>query len=209
MSGGALREPWHSLRRQREAASFGMWLFLASEALLFGGLILAFIATRWFHPAAFAAAGREADIVYGTANTLLLLTSSLTVAVGAQAARAGLPRLAGRALGLTLALGLAFLCLKGLEWRADLAKGLWPGPGFALEQPAARFAFAFYWLLTGLHGLHLLGGLSAIAWLAGQAALGRRPWRSPAFEAAALYWHLIDVVWVFLYPLLYLDGRAA
>lgn len=204
----ALREPWDSLRRQREAASFGTWVFLGSEALLFAALILAFAANRALHPEAFAIAGRETNVAYGAANTLVLLTSSLTMAVGAEAARAGLRTLALRALGLTLALGLAFLAIKGFEWREDIREHLWPGPGFKLENPEAQLFFALYWIMTGLHALHLAGGIGAVGWLSWQAWRRDRPLRSPAFEAAALYWHLVDVVWVFLYPLLYLGGRA-
>lgn len=170
--------------------------------------MLAFLATRWFHPEAFAAAGREADIVLGTANTLVLLTSSLTAAVGAQGARAELPRAAYGGFGLTLLLGLVFLGIKAVEWQSDIARGLVPGAGFPVQEPGAQIAISFYWLLTGLHGLHMTGGIVVVAWLLAQAATGARPLRSPAFEAVALYWHLVDVVWVFLYPLLYLSGRA-
>jgi cytochrome c oxidase subunit 3 len=208
MSEEALREPWESLRRQREAASFGMWIFLGSEALLFGGLIMAFAANRLLHPEAFAAAGHETNVVLGTANTLVLLTSSLTMAVGAEAARAELRRLTLIALSLTIALALAFLVIKGFEWREDFHEHLWPGPGFKLSDPPTQIFFAFYWVMTGLHGLHVTGGILVIAWMAWQAWTRRRALRSPAFESVALYWHLVDIVWVFLYPLLYLGSRA-
>lgn len=204
----ALREPWDSLRRQREAASFGMWVYVGSEALLFAGLILAFAANRFLHPEAFAAAGRETNVIYGTVNTLVLLTSSLTMAVGAEAARARLRTLALRALAATLALGLAFLVIKGFEWREDILQHLLPGPGFKLDNPETQIFFALYWIMTALHGLHLTGGLGAVGWLSWQAWRGERALRSPAFEAVALYWHLVDIVWVFLYPLLYLGGRT-
>ncbi|MFT8244735.1 cytochrome c oxidase subunit 3 [Roseomonas sp. BN140053] len=205
---GALREPWGSLRRQREAASFGTWVFLGSEALLFAGLILAFAFNRALHPEAFAAAGHETNLVFGMANTLVLLTSSLAAAVAAEAARARLRTLALRALGLTILLGFLFLAIKGFEWREDVREHLFPGQGFRLEQPEAQIFFALYWITTALHGLHLCGGLGALGWLFWQAWRGTRPLESPAFEAAALYWHLVDVVWVFLFPLLYLGGRV-
>ena len=206
--GQALREPWSSLRRQREAASFGMWLFLGSEALLFGGLILAFSVNRILYGEAFAAAGQETNVILGTVNTLVLLSSSLAMAVGAEAARAGLRRLTLVGFSLTLALALAFLVIKGFEWREDFREHLFPGEGFKLAQPAARIFFAFYWFMTGLHGLHVTAGMGVIAWMNWQAWRGERSLRSPAFEAVALYWHLVDIVWVFLYPLLYLGGRA-
>ena len=204
----ALREPWDSLRRQREAATFGMWVFLASEALLFSGLIMAFSANRLLHPEAFAAAGQETNVVYGTVNTIVLLSSSLSMAVGAEAARAGLRRLTLIGLSLTIAFALAFLVIKGFEWREDLHEHLWPGQGFKLDDPAAQIFFAFYWVMTGLHGLHVTGGIAVIGWMTWQAWTGRRALKSPALEAAALYWHLVDIIWVFLYPLLYLGSRA-
>lgn len=209
MSGAALHEPWRSLRRQREAASFGTWVFLAGEALFFGGLILAFLATRVRYPEAFATAARETDVVLGTVNTALLLTSSLTAAVAAEAARAGLRRPVLWGFGLTLALGLGFLGVKGIEYAADFGKYLVPGPGFALrETPPAQLFFAFYWVMTGLHALHMAAGLALLGLFLVQAARRTRPLASPAYEAGVLYWHLVDVVWVFLYPLLYLAGRA-
>lgn len=207
-SGEALREPWDSLRRQREAAAFGTWLFLGSEALLFGGLMMAFAVNRVLHGAAFAAAGHETNVVYGTVNTLVLLTSSLSMAIGAEAARAGIRRLTLVGLSLTILLAFAFLAIKGFEWREDFHEHLFPGPGFKLEQPATAIFFAFYWVMTGLHGLHVTGGIAVIAWMTWQAWTGRRSLQSPAFEAVALYWHLVDIVWVFLYPLLYLGGRT-
>ena len=204
----ALREPWDSPRRQREAAQFGTWVFLGSEAMLFAGLLLAFAVNRWLHPAGFAAAGRETDVVLGTANTLLLLTSSAAMAVGSEAARAGLRRLALRGMAAVLLLGAGFLALKGFEWSEDLRRSLWPGDGFRLTEPGARLFFGLYWATTALHALHLTGGLLVIAWFAWQARRGDRPLSSPAFQAVALYWHLVDVVWIVLYPLLYLGGRA-
>ncbi|MCK8787078.1 cytochrome c oxidase subunit 3 [Roseomonas sp. NAR14] len=204
----ALREPWDSLRRQREAAEFGVWIFLGSEALLFAGLLLAFAVNRTLHPAGFAASGRETDIVFGTVNTLVLLTSSLAMAVGSEAARAGLRRLALRALATVLLLGLTFLVLKGFEWAKDLREQLWPGAGFRLAEPGARLFFGLYWTMTALHALHLAGGLAVVGWLSWQGWRGTRPLGSPAFQVAALYWHLVDVVWILLYPLLYLGGRA-
>ncbi|MDB5413242.1 MAG: cytochrome [Rubritepida sp.] len=204
----ALREPWRSLRRQREGVALGMWAFLGSEAMLFSALILALIAGRYLHGAAFAAASRETDIVYGTANTAILLTSSLTMAIAAEAAEAKLRRLALWGLAATLALGLGFLALKGLEWAEDIERHLWPGVGFALEAPASRLFFALYWIMTALHAVHVLAGLCLIAVM--MVRLARRPatLESPALEATALYWHLVDCVWIFLFPLLYLGGRA-
>lgn len=204
-----LREPWPDLERERGAARFGMWVFLASEALFFGALILAYTANRVLHVQSFALAARETNIIYGTVNTAILLTSSLTMAVAAEAARANLRRLALGGLLLTLVLACAFLAVKGLEYAEDLREQLWPGAHFRLTDPPARIFFGFYWTMTAVHALHVSAGIGVIGWLAW------RGWRrqsalcaSPAPNAIALYWHLVDVIWIFLYPLLYLPGRA-
>ncbi len=204
----ALQKPWQSLRREREGASFGIWVFIGSEAMFFAGALLAYAAYRSLWPEAFAAAGRETSIVYGTANTALLLTSSLTMAVAAEGAGAGLRRLTLTGLAVTAVLGLAFLVVKGFEYREDIHKHLIPGAGFRLDEPQAQIFFAFYWLLTGVHALHLSIGIGILATLLVQAWRGSRPLASPAFEGAGLYWHFVDVVWIFLYPLLYLVGRS-
>lgn len=209
MSDAFLKPPFDSLARQHQAVSFGMWLFLVSEVLLFAGLFAAYSVYRGLHPEGFIAGGRETDIVFGTVNTALLMTSSFTIAVAGRASRAGLGRAARVLLMLTFALGALFLVLKGFEYREDIHKHLIPGPEFPIALPGAAIFFSFYWVMTGLHALHVTGGLAAIlrliiasrrnpAWLAGSASE----------EATALYWHLVDVIWIVLYPLLYLSGRA-
>lgn len=213
-----LREPWSDLEtdhetafaRQRNGATFGIWVFLASEALFFGALFLTYTATRLAHPEAFAAAGRETNIVYGTLNTAILLTSSLTMAVASQAAEKGLfRRLTLWCLAATAALGLAFLVVKGFEYREDIEKHLVPGAHFALMQAPAQLFFAFYWLVTVVHAIHLSIGIGLVARL---IVKGRRDpdflKENPQVEVTALYWHLVDLVWVFLYPMLYLPGRS-
>lgn len=213
MSDGALiKEPWSALPRQREGATLGIWIFLASEILFFGALLLAYTVYRIAAPAAFAAAARETNVWYGTVNTAVLLTSSLTMAVAAQAAAtgAGFRRLVVWCLAATAALGLAFLVIKGFEYKEDLDKHLWPGAGFPLGQPAAQIFFALYWILTGVHGIHLTIGVVLVSRLCLLGALGRLPLaRNPEIEVTALYWHLVDVIWIFLYPLIYLPGRAS
>jgi cytochrome c oxidase subunit 3 len=203
-----LHAPWRSVQRQDRGASFGMWIFLGSEALLFGGLLLAFAVTRALHVEEFKQAGRATDVVLGTTNTMILLTSSLAIAVAVEAARAGHRRLALGGLLAGMLLGLGFLGVKGFEWHSDIAKGLFPGGPALRDAPGAQLSLSFYWLLTGLHGLHVVGGLSLLGWMGWQVWRRLRPLRSPGVEAAGLYWHLVDVVWIFLYPLLYLDGRA-
>lgn len=208
MSGAALHKPWRSLRREREAASFGLWVFLGSEVMFFACALTGYAVYRALWPEAFAAAGRETNILYGTVNTALLLTSSLTMAAAAEGARAELRRLTLGCLCATLAFGLAFLVVKGLEYAEDIEKHLVPGPDFRLEEPQAQVFFAFYWLLTAVHALHMTIGLGLVSTLTAQAWRGSRPLRSPAFEGAGLYWHFVDLVWILLYPLLYLLGRA-
>lgn len=208
MSASALHKPWHSPRREREAAQFGTWVFLGSEMMFFGGALLAYAWYRSLWPEAFAAAGRETDIVLGTANTALLLTSSLTMAAAAEGARAGLRRLVLWALVLTAALGLAFLVVKGFEYRADIEKHLVPGSGFGLPDPRTQIFFGVYWLLTGVHALHLAIGMGLVTVMLVGAWRGTRPLASPAYEGVGLYWHLVDLVWIVLFPLLYLVGRA-
>lgn len=207
-----LREPWQRLERQRQAGKFGIWIFLASETLFFGALLLTYAVCRIEHPDAFAAAGRETNIWFGTINTAILLTSSLTMAVASQAAAQN-----GRArqlvlacLGATAALGVAFVIVKGFEYKEDIEKHLVPGTGFALSQPAAQLFYGLYWLVTGVHAIHLTIGIALVVRLVLLGAARRIRLRgSPELEVTALYWHLVDVVWIFLYPLIYLPGRAS
>jgi cytochrome c oxidase subunit 3 len=204
----ALQKPWRSLRRQREGATFGIWVFIGSEVMFFGAALLAYAVYRSLWPDAFAAAARETNITYGTVNTALLLTSSLTMAAAAEGARAGLRRLTLLCLAASVAFGIGFLVVKGFEYHEDITKHLVPGAGFRLDQPQAQIFFAFYWLLTGVHAVHLSTGIGIASTLAVQGWRGSRPLASPAFEALGLYWHFVDLVWVFLYPLLYLVGRS-
>ena len=146
----ALREPWPDLARQREGVALGVWVFLASEALFFGGLLLGYTVYRNLYPAAFAVAARETEIFYGTLNTAILLTSSLSMAVAERAALAGFRRLALWCLGATVLLGCAFLVCKGFEYADDIAKGLFPGPGFPLHPAQTQIFWAFYWVMTGV-----------------------------------------------------------
>jgi cytochrome c oxidase subunit 3 len=201
----ALREPG----TDEDTGRFGMWVFLASEILFFGGLFVAYLYGRTHWPQGFAAASRHTDVVLGTVNTALLLTSSAAVALavaGAESARQS--RWTARLLALTALLGAAFLVVKGFEYRAEWHEHLFPGRGFALaEIPGAQEFFALYFVMTGLHGVHMIVGIGVLATFA-QGRRRRRDWAdAPHVEVAALYWHFVDLVWIFLYPLLYLVER--
>lgn len=213
-----LREPWdglglpedRALSDQRFGATFGIWIFIASEVLFFGALFLFYAAVRAEHAEAFAAAARETNIVYGTLNTAILLTSGLTAAAASRASEhASLRRLTLWCLVATAVLGLAFLVTKGLEYHEDITEHLVPGPGFKLPEAPAQLFFGFYWLSTGVHGIHLAIGIGLVArliWIG-----WREPERlpgNPQVEVTMLYWGFVDMVWLFLYPALYLAGRA-
>jgi cytochrome c oxidase subunit III len=193
-----------------DTAKLGMWVFLASEVLFFGGLFMAYTYGRSHWPDGFAAAGHETHVVLGTLNTALLLTSSALVALAVKcdeqgARRSWIPWL----LASAAALGIAFLAVKGIEYRKEWLEQLVPGENFRLRDvPGAQLFFVLYFLTTGLHAVHLTVGivlLAAFAWGRRRA----RPWAlARHVEVAGLYWHFVDIVWIFLYPLLYLAGRT-
>ena len=206
-----LKEPWDSFERQKEAGKFGIWIFLASEVLFFGALLLTYSVYRAGNVHAFAEAGRETNIVYGTLNTAILLTSSLTMAMASQAASAaaGFRRLIIGCLAATAALGVAFLVVKGFEYHEDIEKHLVPGVHFGLPDSASQLFFGLYWLITGIHAIHLTIGIVMVSRLAIIGWLRRAPLDdNPEIEVTGLYWHLVDIVWIFLYPLIYLPGRV-
>ena len=204
----ALREPWSDLRMQREGVGLGMWIFLASEMLFFGGLFMSYAVYRSFNEDAFRLASAHTQILYGSINTALLLTSSLTVTIALRAATAELRSLTLVCLGVTAALGIVFLVCKGLEYREDLKEHLFPGPNFPLSPPATQIFWGLYWVMTGVHAVHLSVGIGVVLFV---FVLFRRrvvPLQGSTMEGVALYWHFVDSVWIVLYPLLYLGGRS-
>ena len=203
-----LREPWSDIARQREAATFGMWLFLMSEMLFFGAVFMAFSFSRALNVAEFQAAARHTEIPYGAANTLVLVTSSLAITLAVRAARIANRRLAARLLAATAYLGVVFLVIKGLEYKDDLDHHLYPSLHFALGENAAQIFWAFYWIMTGLHAFHLAIGIGLVSRLTWLVRMGRLSLASPQLEVTMLYWHLVDAFWLVLFPVLYIMGRG-
>ena len=205
----ALAIQFAELPQQRQAATLGMWTFLATEVLFFGDMFMGYTIYRHTYPQAFAVASHHTELVFGTINTALLLTSGLTMALAVHAIRKDNPRHAVRFLLVTILLGLAFLGVKGLEYRIDLAEHLWPGPHFQSGLPPQAQIFWFlYWLMTGFHSVHLMVGVGLLAVVAWMTTRGRfsAAYCTP-LEIAGLYWGFVDVIWIYLYPLLYLVNR--
>jgi cytochrome c oxidase subunit 3 len=194
--------------QQREAARLGMWVFLMTEVMFFGALFVVYFYDQRLYQDAFASAGRRTELWLGAANTAVLLVSSLTMALAVQAAKDGRGRGLSARLLMTVTLGSVFLAMKALEYSRHIHDHLLPGAGFeyapaALARPAELF-FYLYFTMTGLHALHMIVGL---AWLTVLAARSRREGSGDHFtpvEVAGLYWHFIDVVWIFLFPMFYL-----
>ena len=205
-------DPFASREKKHQALVFGMWVFLASEIMLFGVLLLGLTVYRALYPQAFELASHRLELWLGGANTLVLLTSSLTMALGVRAAQLDRPKGPALLLLATAGLGAVFLIVKRLEYAHHIAHGLLPGPGFHFEGPVdpsrAQLFFLFYFVLTGRHALHLTIGIAVVTLL---ATLAWRkafiPGASIPVELGGLYWHLVDIVWIFLFPMLYLFGH--
>jgi len=197
-----------NLRQQEHAARLGMWLFLATEILLFAGLFTAYSVYRFLYSDAFKAASALLSAPLGTLNTVILITSSLTVALAHHWAHHGRGKAAAISLLVTLLFAVAFLVVKGFEWTHDFHEGLLPGRYYASTEfttTGAPMFFAVYFLMTGLHGLHVVVGMVVLTVLMVQCWLGRydHGYVTPV-ELGGMYWHLVDLIWIFLYPLLYL-----
>jgi cytochrome c oxidase subunit 3 len=206
-----LQEQFTSQAQQRHAALFGMWVFLATEVLFFGGLMVTYTAYRVWYPEGFAQGSHHLSVVLGTLNTALLIISSFCMAVAIATARQLERRLTLIFLALTAVLGLCFLGVKGYEWYDAIHQGFWPGNPETMAQPHGfRLFFALYFVMTGLHGIHLIIGISLISAIS--LNLARQKVFTPnqnRVTALGLYWHFVDIVWIFLYPMLYLIQRYA
>jgi cytochrome c oxidase subunit 3 len=220
--------------QQYDAASLGMWLFLATEVLFFGGLFAGYALYRFWYPGAFHAGSHHLDLLLGSLNTGVLLGSSLTMALAVRAAQTNDNRSAARFLAWTIVLGTAFLGVKGYEYYHKFAEDLVPGAHFRvplemetgaathgsetaatkmdsvaeprkLAPPQIELFFSFYFVMTGLHATHMVIGVAVLAvlWVAARRGAFSADYFTPV-EMTGLYWHFVDIVWVFLFPLLYL-----
>ena len=206
-----LEQQFDDVEQQREASTMGMWLFLATEVLFFGAMFLGYTAYRYAYPQAFAEASRHTLIAFGGTNTAVLLISSTVMAFAVRAASQNKRGLLGLLLFVTASLGTLFLVIKGFEYAHEIREGLFPGSHFhidAADPTQAELFYYLYWLMTGVHALHVTIGVVII----GLFAL--RAWLTNAFEnhdtpveLLGLYWHFVDIVWVFLFPLIYMIDR--
>jgi cytochrome c oxidase subunit 3 len=194
------------VHRDDQASKLGMWLFIFTEILLFGGLFIVYSIYRYMHQSAFHLAGEELNDFMGTMNTVILLISSMTVAMSITAMQKGNLKLVMRLLYITIILGLLFLVNKYFEWDVKFEHGLYPSSEFVQSLGAGdTLFFSLYFLMTGLHALHIIVGLTVLVWVAVYIKKGRIRQDKYAFlENGALYWHLVDLIWIFLFPLFYL-----
>lgn len=187
-------------------AKIGMWLFLFTEVLLFGGMFLLYAVYRAKYPQEFHHAAMELDTVLGTVNTILLLTSSMTVALSITAIQKGNKKLSSYMLGATILMGSGFLVNKYFEWSAKIAHGIYPNSSELLNHSSGEVLFyGLYYIMTGLHGLHVMVGiiLLAVMWYYVAKELVHKA-DFVKLENSGLYWHLVDIIWIFLFPLFYL-----
>ncbi|HEX8989792.1 MAG TPA: cytochrome c oxidase subunit 3 [Rhodocyclaceae bacterium] len=188
-------------------AALGMWVFLATELMFFGPLFFGYGYGRLAFPDAFAAASRHTEVLLGGINTAVLLVSSALMACAVDALEAGKARASRRLLLATATLGAAFLAIKGIEYAHDIERGLLPGGASPLDS-GGRIFFLLYYAMTGVHAVHLLIGVGvalAFGFGGGRVAALSEPGH---LRVAGLYWHFVDAIWIFLYPILYLVGRS-
>ena len=237
---GELYGQFQTLEQQKESATLGMWIFLVTEVLFFGGMFLTYTINRHYFFTAFGIGSNTLDITLGTVNTIVLIMSSFTMAMGVWSAQTGKKKLVPLFLILTLSLGCVFLGIKFIEYKQKFEHHLIPGHNFdityrsshpapvddpeemALEKQEvdralasdpdanshAQLYFSLYFAMTGLHALHMIVGAGLIIWLI-KGALGGRftPHYNTPVEIVGLYWHFVDIVWIYLFPLLYLIDR--
>ena len=206
-----LQHHFDDMGQQAEASTLGMWVFLVTEILFFGGLFMCYLVYRWKSPSGFQEASFELNRVWGATNTAVLIISSLTMALAVRAAQTSAKRATQVFfLGLTMFLGLVFLGIKAIEYTDKFVHHHVPGPHFHWDgqypKPAEQF-YSLYFAMTGLHAVHMIVGvgiMAVITWMAWRETFDE-DYYTPV-EVAGLYWHFVDIVWIFLFPLLYLIG---
>ena len=208
---GNLAGHFEDLDQQYESAQLGMWAFLVTEVMMFGGLFLGYIVYRGMHLDAFIEGSNHLNVLHGGFNTVVLILSSLTMAFAVHAAQEGNTKKIVRFLLLTILFGGIFLSVKYIEYSEKFAHHLVPGKHFHLDSDIANkveLFFGFYFVMTGLHAVHMLVGMGLLTWLVILSRKGRfsSEYATPV-EMVGLYWHFVDIVWIFLFPLLYLIGR--
>jgi cytochrome c oxidase subunit 3 len=199
-----------SAEQQRDSSKLGMWIFLITEVLFFGGLFAAYAVYRAWNPEIFVEAHKALNWKLGGLNTLVLITSSLTVALAIRELQGGRARVAVRYLWATLLLAGAFMVVKYFEYAHKFHLGQLPGKYYTytgIEGTNPHLFFSIYFTMTGLHGLHVLIGMGVILWMIVRTSKGHfGPHYYNPVEVTGLYWHLVDLVWIYLFPLLYLVG---
>jgi cytochrome c oxidase subunit 3 len=216
-----LKHHFEDLGQQHASERLGMWMFLATEVLFFGGLFGAYTCYRLWYPAEFEYASSQLNLLFASVNTVFLITSSLTMTLAIRSAKLGDRAGLYRNLLLTFALGAAFMVLKGFEYAEDFHEHILPGESSfgghikegaearGLETGKVRLFLCFYYIMTGIHGIHIIVGLGCILWLVQQTAANKIPPENySTVECVSLYWHLVDAIWLFLMPLLYLAGAG-
>jgi cytochrome c oxidase subunit 3 len=206
-----LAHQFDGLEQQRDASTLGMWVFLLTEIMFFGGMFLGYTIYRSAYPDAFAIASQHMDVTLGTVNTVVLITSSLTMALAVLSSRLGQQHSTKMFLLATIGLGLVFLFIKGVEYHEKYVEHVVPGLDFRLTGPEAghmQMLFCFYFLMTGMHAVHMIIGVGLLTWLIRKNSTGifSAEYYTPV-EIVGLYWHFVDIVWIFLFPLLYLIGQ--
>lgn len=215
-----LQMHFHSMDQQLEASTLGMWVFLVTEVMFFGGLFMAYIVYRHMYPLAWVEASHELNWRLGGLNTVVLICSSITMALGVRAAMIGDRKWQMNYIAITSLLGATFLVVKFFEYKAKFEHHLVPGPNWDPHEVLAngqlvpvhlpegsQIFFSLYFIMTGIHAIHMVIGLGIMAYIWLQAKKGAydAEYFAPV-EVSGLYWHFVDIVWIFLFPLLYLLG---
>ncbi len=217
----ALRHHFANMTQQKHAASLGMWLFLVTEIMFFGGLFCAYLIYRTTHYAALAAGSQTIDIKWGAINTAVLIVSSVTVVLAIHAIQVSKPKLCIAYLGITVLLGFVFLGIKSIEYAQKFEEHHVPGPHFhftesfhtqgkeyPVNEREVELFFSLYFAMTGMHALHMIIGIGLMSTMAFMVWKGKfSPEYHTPLENAGLYWHLVDIIWIYLFPLLYLISR--